>query len=93
MEIIGTIKKVLDPVSGENEKGFWTRRAVIIEPVNTQRNICVEYSGEEWSKKLGALDEGELLKVYFNVESNEFEGKWYTRLKGYGMQPFTRVAE
>lgn len=88
MEIIGTIVKVLDPVTGETEKGLWTRRGVVIEPVNTQRKVCLEYSGDEWSERLGELKEGDMMKALFAPESNEYEGRWYTRLKAYGMQVY-----
>lgn len=93
MEITGTIYKVLDPVSGESDNGFWMRRGVVLQPVNTQKKVCIEFSGEDWSERLGNLKEGDMVKVNFAPESNEFEGKWYTRLKGYAMRVYGQLQQ
>ena len=88
METHGYVHKVLDPVTGETEKGFWSRRGLVITPVNTEKKLCIEFSGEEWSEKLGTLKEKQFVKVNFAAESTEYEDKWYTRLKGYALQQF-----
>lgn len=93
MENTGKIYKVLDPVSGESENGFWTRRGLVMQPGGTQKKVCVEFSGEDWSEKLGNLKEGDMVTVFFSPESNEHGGRWYTRLKGYAMSVYGRLPQ
>lgn len=93
MEITGTIYKVLDPVSGESENGFWMRRGLVLQPVTTEKKACIEFLGEDWSEKLGNLKEGDMAKVHFAPESNENGGRWYTRLKGYALCVYERLPQ
>lgn len=86
METTGKVKVITPEVSGEGANGVWVRRGVVLQPVNSEKSIHFEFNGEDWSKRLGELKEGRMVTVRWDAESREFEGKWFTRLHGYGLQ-------
>lgn len=88
METTGKVKVVTPEVSGENVNGVWVRRGVVVQPANSEKCLHFEFNGEDWSKRLGDLKEGQMVTVRWDCESREFEGKWYTRLHGYGLQAY-----
>lgn len=92
METTGTIKKVDIEVSGENENGRWTRRGIVVQPNGSNKCLYFEFGGEDWSKRLETLQEGQLVTILWDAESREYEGKWYTKLRGWGLQAFQKVS-
>lgn len=93
METTGKVKKVDIAVSGENANGVWVRRGIAVQPVNSEKCLYFEFNGEDWSKRLGELEEGQMVTVRWDVESREFEGKWYTKLHGYGLQLYQKAPQ
>ena len=85
MEIIGTIKKKMEKQSGQSDKGSWTKQDFILETLEKfPRTVCVT----NWKDKvsLESLDKEDLVKVFINIESNEYKGKWYTDLKVWRLE-------
>lgn len=91
MDTTGKVKKVDIEASGENANGPWVRRGVAVQPVNSEKVLFFEFSGQDWSNRLGELKEGQMVTVRWDVESREFEGKWYTKLRGYGLQVYQQT--
>ena len=75
-------------ISGETKNGIWVRRGIAVQPTNSERCLFFEFNGEDWSKRLGELKEGQTVTVRWDCESREFNGNWYTRLHGYGLQVY-----
>ena len=90
METTGKVKKVDIEVSGENANGVWVRRGVVVQPVNSEKCLYFEYTGQDWSDRLDELEEGQMVTVRWDAESREYEDKWYTRLHGYGLQVYQK---
>lgn len=90
METTGKVKKVDIEVSGENANGVWVRRGVVVQPVNSEKCLYFEYNGQDWSDRLGELEEGQMVTVRWDAESREYEDKWYTKLHGYGLQVYQK---
>lgn len=85
MEIIGTIQKKLEKQSGQSDKGSWTKQDFILETMEKfPRKVCVT----NWKEKVALEDiqEGDLLKVFVNLESREHHGRWYTDLKAWRLE-------
>ncbi len=79
-EITGKIIKIMDPVSGEGKNGSWKKQEFIFETAGEYpKKICIA----NWNDKVSAdlLKMGEELTVSINIESREFNDRWYTDVK------------
>jgi hypothetical protein len=85
MEITGKLIQILDPAEGEGRNGKWKRQDFIIE-TNEQypRKICIS----NWNDKvqLDGLATGSDLTVSVNIESREYNGRWYTDVKAWKLE-------
>ena len=89
MEFEGTVYKVLPLVKGTSQRGEWMKQEVVFElPGEFNRKICVGFWGDK-AHDAGALREGEKVAVSINVESREYNGRWFTEARGGKM---TRAA-
>ena len=87
LEITGTVAQVLPEQTGNGRNGVWVKQPFVIQIEGTQypRQICFE----AWSDKADVvknLRPGEQVKVSFDPESREFNGKWYTNLKAWRIE-------
>ncbi|TAF66033.1 MAG: DUF3127 domain-containing protein [Cytophagales bacterium] len=81
LEISGKLLLKLAEQSGEGKNGTWRKQDFVIE---TQEQYPKKVCFSAWGDKVKTLQDisiGEEVKVYFNVESREYNGKWYTDLK------------
>lgn len=82
----------LPPMATINtQRGEMQRQDVIFEfPGDFARKICVEFWNER-ATRASALKEGESVVITFRVDSREYNGRWYTRATGLGID-YPRVA-
>lgn len=82
MEILGKLVKVLPDVTGTSSKGKWIKNNFVIE--TSESNYAKQVCFISWEKDKGSLIKniniGDEIKVYFSLESREFNGRWYTEL-------------
>jgi len=82
MEIEGRIIQILEPVTGEGRNGPWKKQEFIIETQDQYpKKVCIAVWGDKID--LSTYSENELVKVYVNVESREFNERWYTDVKAW----------
>lgn len=85
MEFDGIVYRLLPPVSGTSAKGAWKKQDVVFEiPSEFSRKICVTFFGDR-SEDAAGLKEGDAVSVSVNVESREYNGKWYTDVRAWKM--------
>ena len=80
MEITGKIIQKLPIIEGESKNGKWKKQDIIIETLEEySRKVCVSV----WNGKIeqSILEEGNTITVSINLESREYNGKWYTNIK------------
>lgn len=86
MEITGRFVQKLQTVTGEGKNGPWTKGAFVIETMEQYpKKVCFM----AWNDKAALIEnikENEQVKVSFDVESREFNGKWYTDLKMWKLE-------
>ncbi|MDR2912946.1 MAG: DUF3127 domain-containing protein [Alistipes sp.] len=83
MEFEGVVFRKLPEMSGTSAKGAWKKQDVVFElPSEFSRKICVTFFGDR-AEDAAALSEGETVNVSVNVESREYNGKWYTDVKAW----------
>ena len=86
MEFEGTVFRIMPPTSGQSARGAWQRQEVIFElPQEFSRKICVIFFNKE--SEVARLREGMTCTVSVNIESREFNGKWYTDVRAWRVQP------
>ena len=92
MELDLLVTNILPPISGQSARGAWTKQEVVFEiPSEFNRKICIGFMGER-VQLVSSLSVGELVKVYFNVESREFNGKWYTNVNAWKIEKPAQAA-
>lgn len=82
MEITGKIIKLLPLQSGEGKNGTWKKQEFILETsAQIPRKICFSLWGEKIDQFKPA--ENEDAEVSFDLESREFNNRWYTEAKAW----------
>ena len=86
MEFEGVVLKKLPETKGVSARGEWQRQDVIFEmPQEYNRKVCVTFFNKPTDA--AALVEGQTYIVSVNVESREFNGRWYTDVLGRRVEP------
>ena len=82
MEIKGKIIEILPEKSGQSANGEWRKQEYILETdSNYPKKICFM----AWGDKIGEfnLQQGENVEVSVDLESREYNGRWYTDVKAW----------
>lgn len=87
MEISGKLIQKLPLQSGVGKTGTtWQKQEFVIETVETYpKKICANL----WGDKVDVLEPiniGDQVTMSFNVESREYNGKWYTDVKAWRVE-------
>ena len=83
MELSGKVFKVMPVESGEGKNGVWKKQAVVIETAHEKypKKVAVQFWGDLVNHE--NFVEGNDISVEFDVESREYNGKWYTDVKAW----------
>ena len=82
MEIKGTIIHALPEVSGTSKSGNpWKKKEYVLENTDGQfpRRIAFTCFGDNADKI--NLQVGQVATIYFDIESREWNGRWYTDIR------------
>ncbi len=80
MEITGKISQILPPETGQGKNGQWKKQFFILETMEQYpKKLCFEVWGDK--VKVDSLTVGQTVKVDFDVESREWQGRWFTSIK------------
>jgi len=85
MELSGKLIKVLPLQSGTGKNGAWKKQEFVVETTGqVSRKVCFNI----WGDKIDQfkLTEGAEVKVSFDIESREYNGKWYTDVKAWKVE-------
>jgi hypothetical protein len=82
MELNGKVVVVLPSTSGQSAAGKnWKKQEVVVETLDQfPKKVAFELWNDD-CRQLESLKTGNHVKVLFNVESREFDGRWFTQLK------------
>lgn len=81
-ELKGILTEKLKLQSGESAKGTWEKQTIVVEV--TQDKYKKNIAMDAWNEKatdLSKLAIGTELKIGFDIDSREYNGKWYTNAK------------
>jgi hypothetical protein len=82
MEIQGKVSILLPPQMGTGKNGTWKKQDFILE---TEGQVSRKISFSVWGEKIDQfnLNVGDTVTVFFDLESREYNGKWYTDAKAW----------
>jgi len=86
MEVKGKIIKILEVQKGTSKKGTEWQKLNFVIDTNTDYNniICFEIFGKEKIDKFVQYNKvGDVVEVSFNINTNEYQGKYYTTLSAW----------
>lgn len=82
MEISGKIIQSLPEQSGNGRNGVWKKKDYILETEgNYPKKVCITVWGEKIEQF--NMQEGDQVNLGIEIESREFNGKWYTDVKAW----------
>lgn len=97
MELSGKIISVLPAQTGQGRNGPWKKQDFVIEtPGEYPKKVCITVWGdkiEQW-----AIKAGDAVTASIEIESREYNGKWYTDVKAWkvvkeSQSPATKIHE
>lgn len=85
MEIKGKITQLLPLQTGEGKNGPWRKQEFILETEGQYpKKICIAAWGDKFND--GSLQADNNVNVFFDVESREYNGRWYTDVKAWKIE-------
>ncbi len=85
MQLTAKLIQVLPLQTGEGKNGSWKKQDIILETESQYpKKICVSIWGDKINEN--QLKIGSQLKIDFDVESREFNGRWYTDIKAWKVE-------
>ena len=85
MEIKGKVVSVLKKEIGQSAKGEWQKQQIVIETDEKfPKKICLMFWGDKVDL-LKDVKEGGEVNAFINIESREYNSRWYTDVKVWKM--------
>ncbi|MDE6327033.1 MAG: DUF3127 domain-containing protein [Duncaniella sp.] len=83
MEIVGKIIAALPEVGGTSAKGnVWKKRDYVLETQETYpKKIAFNFFGDRVDQY--PLQVGQVVKIYFDIDSREYNGRWYVDIRAW----------
>jgi hypothetical protein len=82
MEISGKIVSILPAQTGQGRNGAWKKQDFIMEiPGEYPRKVCITVWGDKMDQ--WAIKAGDVVTASIDVESREYNGRWYTDVKAW----------
>lgn len=87
MEFQGTVFRIMPETKGTSARGEWQRQEVIFEMMDGQyaRKVAVTFFNKP--TEVAGLQEGMSYNVSFNIESREYNNRWYTDVRAWRVLP------
>jgi hypothetical protein len=87
LDITGKIVQIMEPVKGTSKAGKdWVKQEFVVETQETYpKKICIGMMGDK-TNELGKFRVEDTVKVSLNLESREYNGKWYTNVNAWRIE-------
>lgn len=85
MQLTAKLTQLLPLQTGTGKNGEWKKQDIIVETTGQfPKKICVSVWGDKINET--QLKPGNELKIDFDIESREFNGRWYTDIKAWKIE-------
>lgn len=82
MQITAKLHSLLPLQTGTGKNGTWKKQDIIVETEGQYpKKICISIWGDKIDES--KLQPGNMLRIDFDVESREYNGRWYTDCKAW----------
>jgi len=86
LEIKGKLVQIQPEQTGTGKNGTWVKQEFIIETEDQfPKKACFSLWGDK-TRILKSLTSGTEINVAFNIESREYNGRWYTDLRAWKIE-------
>ena len=85
MELKGKVIQILPTQTGMGKKGQWKKQEFIVETqAQYPRKVCLS----AWGDKIDQFNlvAGEVVTVFVDLESKEYNGRWYTEARAWKIE-------
>lgn len=88
MNLIAKLIQLLPLQSGESKNGTWRKQDIIVETDGQYpKKICLSVWGDKINE--AQLQIGNMLTISCEIESREYNNKWYTDVKAWKIENAT----
>ncbi len=89
LELEGRIARKLNVQTGTSARGAWSKQEFIFEyqEGNFPTQVCMNVWGEDKVRELEKFQIGDKVKVSFNLSSREYNGRWYSDIRAWRIEP------
>ena len=89
LELEGRIARKLNVQTGTSARGAWAKQEFVFEyqEGNFPSQVCMNVWGDDKVKELDKYQVGDKVKVSFNLSSREYNGRWYTDVRAWRIEP------
>ena len=85
MQLTAKLVQVLPLQTGSGKNGQWKKQDIIVETEGQYpKKVCVSIWGDKINES--QLQVGAQLSISFDVESREYNGRWYTDVKAWKIE-------
>lgn len=85
MELTAKLIQLLPAQTGQGKNGPWKKQEIIVETSGQySKKICIAIWGDKINESV--LQVGNKLKLFFDIESREYNGRWYTEAKAWKIE-------
>jgi len=85
MQLLAKLIQLLPLQSGTGKNGQWKKQDMIVETDGQYpKKVCISVWGDKINDD--QLKVGNRLKIDFDVESREYNGRWYTDVKAWKIE-------
>ena len=85
MELKGKVMQLLTLQTGTGKKGVWKKQEFIVETqAQYPKKVCLSI----WGDKIDQFNvkEGDMVNVSVDLESREYNGRWYTEARAWKVE-------
>jgi hypothetical protein len=85
MQLTAKLTQVLPLETGMGKNGEWKKQNIIVETDGQYpKKVCISIWGDKINP--AQLQTGNMLTIDFDIESREFNGKWYTDVRAWKIE-------
>jgi hypothetical protein len=85
MQLTAKLSQLLPIQTGTGKNGDWKKQDIIVETDGQYpKKVCITIWGDKINE--GQLQIGNLLQIDFDIESREYNNKWYTDIKAWKIE-------
>ena len=85
MQLTAKLTQLLPIQTGTGKNGDWKKQDIIVETDGQYpKKVCISIWGDKI--KDGQWQIGNLLQIDFDIESREYNNKWYTDIKAWKIE-------